>query len=153
MMSVLLIPPAPRLSVDLIKPFDAVASQLQDVFPTPPGPPDFPDSVTQASANWLPDPSVAPPPSDPAQPWEIVQAWWETPSLGAGTASALANAWSACMGWNVASNGAGTSATGGINKKTGIASSSGVSGSIPQRLISNLQNMYVAPPMVAVQVA
>lgn len=124
MMGALFLPPQPVLSKDLIQPFDATLSQLENVFKDPPP---FPDSTTTANSAWLPVPAVPPPKNDPAKPWEDVQALWETPGLGAGAAALAAAAWAGAMGWDDGS----------------------VSGDVPERLVAGLQTMYVAAPLVA----
>lgn len=128
MMGVIVVPPPPRLSDDAIQPFDAIASQLQDVFPDAPP---FPDATAAAATSWTPVPPAPPPPSDPARPWEAVQALWSTPGLGAGAGAEAVRAWAGCMGW------------GGDS----------VRGDVPERLVAGLQQMYVAAPLVAAAAA
>ena len=124
MMGVLFLPPKPFLSEDKIQPFDAVLSQLQDVFPTPPA---LPDSTTKEQTAWLPVPVAPPPPEDPAKPWEDVQRLWTKPGLGEGAGADTASLWAKVMTWN----------------------EDAVSGAVPQRLVDGLQQMYVAAPLIA----
>jgi hypothetical protein len=123
MMGVLFLPPQPILSQDQIAAFDAVASQFQNVPVTPA----FPDSTTQENKGWLPTPPVAPPPSDPAKPWEDVQKFWATPTLGVGAGAQAVAGWAKAMGWDA----------------------DAVSGAVPTGLVGQLQQMYVAAPLVA----
>lgn len=123
-MGVLFLPPLPILSEDKIQPFDAVLSQLQNVFPTPPP---FPDSTTEEDKDWLPVPPTAPPPEDPAKPWEDVQKVWKTPLMGVGAGVAAVTSWAKVMGW----------------------SDTSVSGVVPERLVDDLQTLYVAAPLIA----
>lgn len=184
-MGVILTPPAPYLSADTIQPFDAVASQLEDVFPTPP---DFPPTNTNASASWLPVAPASPPDPDPAAPWKAVQALWETPAIANGAVNTV-SAWATLMGWNTSTNSASSASGGAITTssasgntpaarpgqgtltvtgrtrfpprkaarvKSPVAaaansatSTSGtIQGTPPQLLITNLQSLYVAAPLV-----
>ncbi len=122
---VLLLPPDPVLSPDLIQPFDAVKSQLQDVFPTPQP---FPNSLTGENEKWLPVAPVPPPVGDPTKPWNDVVDLWNTPNLGEGAGEAAVKGWGSAMGWGEGS----------------------VVGTVPARLVAGLTGLYVAAPMVAV---
>ena len=131
MMGIRLTPPAPSLSEDEIQPFDAVLSQLSDVFPTPPN---FPNSTAGANSAWAPQYTPPPKPDpDPAAPWAKVQALWETPAIAANAAQQTTAAWGKCMGWKVAD----------------VSEPGAITGAIPAALILNLQTLYVAAPMVA----
>lgn len=128
MTGVLLQPPPPILSKDLIPSFDAVLAQLQDVTPDPP--PAFPDPTAQEDPAWLPLAPAPPPPDDPAKPWEEVQELWTAPGLGSGAGVEAVQAWAAVMGWGAEE----------------------VTGQVPVRLVQGLQEMYVAAPLVAAAV-
>ncbi|KAF5688848.1 ARG81-like transcription factor [Fusarium denticulatum] len=143
MMSILLVPPEPRLSKDLIQPFDAVASLPQDVFASPP---DFPPYTDTANTAWLPIPPTEPPLPDPALPWENVKAAWKTPELGVGAASVMSTAWNDCVGWGVQP----PSLTSMRGSKTKTQTSPLVSGAVPDRLVAGLEALYVAAPMMGV---
>ncbi|KAF5644976.1 transcriptional activator srcap [Fusarium tjaetaba] len=143
MMSVLLIPPEPRLSKDLIQSFDAVASLPQDVLANPP---DFPPYADTANTAWLPIPPTEPPLPDPALPWENVKAAWETPELGVGAASVMSTAWNECMGWGVQPPSLASTRC----SKAKTQSSPLVSGAVPKRLVAELEALYVAAPMMGV---
>lgn len=124
MMGVLFLPPKPFLSEDKIQPFDAVLSQLQNVFPTPPA---LPDSTTMEDTAWLPVPAALPPPGDPAKPWKEVKDLWRKPRLGEGAGALVASSWAKMMAWD----------------------ETAVSGAVPRRLVDHLEQMYVAAPLIA----
>lgn len=115
-------PPPPVLSKDKIAVFNAIESDYQDVSKHDF---DFPNYTTLEHSEWLPiQPTYPQEPKD----WEAVQKVWETPLMGKGAAAKEVNEWIAVMGW----------------------ASGSVDGSVPQRLVKKLGDLYVEAPLLSV---
>ncbi|KAF8460209.1 hypothetical protein BDZ91DRAFT_799132 [Kalaharituber pfeilii] len=123
LMGILLIPPKPALSHDMIPTFDAVESQVQDVM----DPVEFKPSI-DANSSWAPVPPTPPPEDDLAKPWEAVQDLWKAHAGPGGAAESTVETWRKVMGWKDKS----------------------VRGKMPKRLVDDLTKLYVAAPMIAV---
>lgn len=100
MMSVTLTPPPSILAPDVIPPFDAVSSSLQNIVPPPdpPGQAYFPDGTTSVNTLDIPDA----PDSDVAKQYADVKRLWTTPTLLGGPAAATAAEWTKLFGWQTA---------------------------------------------------